>query len=146
MTHTHKVIWHFYRVFLWDHETWNLSIHCNAASIATKRDNLMTYVKPLSPTELLRSECLWPPTVTGWWLTFRGFYPLSQITLWSCGLVGSYDKLKPLHLQCHSTYGHQAWQYEDLYWVVPPISLLCLECLWLSNLARWWLTFSGSYP
>ena len=34
---------------------------------------------------------LWPPNLTGWWLTLRGSYPWCYSTLWSRGFVRSRD-------------------------------------------------------
>ena len=36
--------------------------------------------------------------------------PKSHMTVWSCGIPRSFDKLKPLYLHYHSVYSHQTWQ------------------------------------
>ena len=53
-------------------------------------------------------QCLWLPNLVGWWLNLRGSYPSSHMTLWSCGLMRSHDKLETC-LHYHNSYGYQTW-------------------------------------
>ena len=42
--------------------------------------------------------------------------PQSHMILWSCCLIRSCDKLKPLYLHYCGAYGHQFWQDGNLLW------------------------------
>ena len=44
-----------------------------------------------------------------WQASKRDFYSQNCMTLWSSGLAGTCDKLKPLYLHYHNTYEHQTW-------------------------------------
>ena len=66
-------------------------------------------IKNISPLP----QCPWPPNLTGWSRTLRGSYPLSQMTLQSCGLVRSHDKLRT-YLHYLNAYSHQTWQGVDI--------------------------------
>ena len=54
-----------------------------------------------------------------WQTTLMGSYLQSHITLWSCGLARSQDKLKPLNLHYHSVYGHQTCNNGNIPWQTP---------------------------
>ena len=41
------------------------------------------------------------------------------MTLWSCGLARSRDKLQLLYLYYYSAYDHQTWHYGDYFWGSP---------------------------
>ena len=53
-------------------------------------------------------QFLWPLSVAAWQLTWMGSYPYSHLNLWFCGREKSGDKLRPLYIHYHSTYGHLA--------------------------------------
>ena len=61
-------------------------------------------------------QCLWPWNLAGWWLTIRDSYSWSHVTLWSCVLTRSHDKLKPFYLHYNNAYDHQTWLNCDLPW------------------------------
>ena len=65
----------------------------------------------------LLGKCLWPPDLAGWWLTLRGSWVLSLMTLEPRGRTRSLAKLKLLYLYYHS--------------------------LWSPYLAGWWPTMRG---
>ena len=63
------------------------------------------------------TQCLWPPNLTGWWITLMDSCLWSPTTLWPRGLVRSRDNIKSLYLHYHSAYVHQTWQDDDLLWL-----------------------------
>ena len=96
-------------------------------------DKIMWHTKTITST--LPQWCPGPLYLVEWWLTMKGFHPLSDITLWSGGLERSRDKLKPLHFHCHNVYRRQerevTWQFEKLLF---PLS----HELWPLNLSGCW--------
>ena len=99
----------------------------------------------------------------GYWLTERVSHLYIYMTLWSCGFARSHSKLKPLYLPYHNAYGHQTWQSGDYHkgpkshnpkvtwfceitWQTKTIISPLPQCLRPPNLAKLWVTMSGSYP
>ena len=77
------------------------------------RDTLITWLWKVT----WQTKITIPPTKVWWMVTsLRGFYLQGHMTLWSCGLARSCDKLKPLCLHYHIAFGHQTWQDGDLFW------------------------------
>ena len=91
-----------------------------------------------------------------------GSCPWIHMTFWSRGLVRSRDKLKPLYLHYHSTYGHQTWQDGNLPWWAPAYKVTWFfdhVVFWdivtnwkpyisttaMPMMAGWWLTLSDFY-
>ena len=81
------------------------------------------------------------------------------MNLWLRGLARSFEKLKPLYLFYHSSYGHQiGWDWKvsthiksydalimrsfKITWQRKTIRSPLPECLRPPTLAGWWLTFS----
>ena len=54
-----------------------------------------------------------------WELNLMSSCLQSHITLWLRGLARSRDKLKPLYLHYHSSYGHQTSSDGDIPWQAP---------------------------
>ena len=45
---------------------------------------------------------------------FKQLPGIKLLTLWSCGLARTRDKLKPLYNHSSSAYGHQPWHCDEL--------------------------------
>ena len=95
-----------------------------------------------------------------------GLLPIKPMAFWSRGLMRSRGKLKSLYLHYHSVYGHQTWKmviyFDELLlikshdplitwsykikWETKIIISSLPQCLWPSNVARWWFIWMGSSP
>ena len=138
----HKVIWHFNQVVVGRSRDKLKSLYLPyKVSMARKLGKTGTYLEGLLPlkshdamitwsceitwqTKTIISplpQCLRPPNMAAWQLTWMGSYPYSHINLWFCGLAKSFDKLKLLNLHNHSAYGHQTCQIGGLRWWSPII-------------------------
>ena len=102
-------------------------------------------------------QCLWPPILAGWWLTLRCSYSLCYSILWSRGPERSRDN-KNHYISTATTplaskldRGETYLKGVPLTWsskitrqtktIISPLP----QCLWPSNLTRWWLTLSAFY-
>ena len=61
-------------------------------------------------------QCIWTPTLAGWWLTIRGVHPFIHTTLWSPVFLRSRENLKRLFIHHHNVYGNQKWWDGDISW------------------------------
>ena len=81
------------------------------------------------------------------------------MTLWACGFVRSYDKLKSLYLHYHSVYGHKTWQMVIYLYGFLPLKSHDLLIRWFCeitwqpkiiisplppNVESWWLRWVAS--
>lgn len=77
-------------------------------------------------------EYIWPTNLAGWWLSLRGSYQYSRITLSLCDVARSRDKLKT-YLHYHNEYGHQTCQGGKILREAPSRKLAWL----LDKVALW---------
>ena len=128
-----KVTWTFDHVVFQNLVTnWNHYIFVTTVPVATKLGRVVTLLEALVLKKSdvfwimwssvitwqiknisLLPQCLWRPKLARWWLIMRGFHPRCLMTVWSCALAKSLDKLKT-YFHYYSAYGNQSLQDDDI--------------------------------
>ena len=104
--------------------------------MATRLGKMITYLDGLLPIKSLGPLITWsyeitwqtksiislipqylrPLNLVGYWLSLRGSYRYSHLTIYLSGLAWSRDNLNAFYLYHYNTYGHQTWQGCDIPW------------------------------
>ena len=130
--------------------------HCSTVPIATKLGRMITY---LMRSCLESHMTLWSRDQAKSRGIISHLHPCYS-TLWSRGLARSRDRLRPLYHRCRNVCGLKARQDGDLPWLLFTNKVSCPcnyfevwdymtnvlsplpQCLWLQNVAEWWITLS----